>query len=124
MKSRLWIGATALAAAVLAGGLLMADDTKKPDDPKAHGFLPRDFKKLGLTDKQTQEIYKIEAKYKDKIADLQQQIDDLKAAERKDVDAVLTDDQKARLKELLLGEPADKDKPAPDKDKPAPSKDK
>ena len=123
MKTRLLVGVAALAAAVLAGGLLMADD-KKPDDPKVRGYLPRDFKKLGLNDKQTQQIYKIEAEYRDKISALQQQIDDLKAAERKDIDGVLTDDQKAHLKELLTGEPADKDKPAPDKDKPAPPKDK
>ena len=116
MKTRLLVGVTVLAAAVLAGGWLLADD-KKPDDPKVHGVLPKDFKKLGLSDKQTQDIYKIEANYRDKIAALQQQLDDLKAAERKEVEGVLTDDQKAALAKLLVGDLPDKDKPAPPKDK-------
>ena len=120
VKTRLCITLTALAVAVVAGGWLMGD-TKTPDDPpKVKGQLPAHFKKLGLSDKQIQQIYKIEATYHDKIQPLQQQIDDLKKAEHQDVDDVLTDEQKAHLKELLTAEVSDKDKPAPPPDKPAP----
>jgi hypothetical protein len=129
MKSGLCIAVTALAVGVLAGGWLFGDD-KKPDDPtKSKGTLPQHYKKLGLTDKQQQDIYKIQAGYHDKIEDLQRQLDDLKKQEKADIEKVLTDDQKARLKELLIGDldkdktaPADKDKAPPaDKDKAAPA---
>ncbi len=129
MKTRLFVGVTALAVAVLAGGWLMGDD-KKPDDPKLSGHLPAHFKKLGLSDKQIQDIYKLEATYHDKIEALQKQIDDLKKAEHADVENVLTDAQKTALKALLTGDPTtpppDKDKPTtpPDKTPPPPVKDK
>jgi hypothetical protein len=125
VKTRLIVAVTALAVVVLGGGWLLGDDPKKPDDltpAKMRGFLPAHFKKLGLTDKQVQDVYKIQTEYRDKIEALQKQIDDLKKSEKGEVDKVLTDDQKSRLKEILLGEPADKDKPkdkAPEKDKPA-----
>ena len=127
MKTRLFAGVAALAVAVLAGGWLMGDD-KKPDDAKVTGHLPAHFKKLGLSDKQTQDIYKIEASYKEKIDALQQQIDDLKKAEHADIQNVLTDAQKTALKALETGDPTDasppKDKPTTP-DKPAtPVKDK
>ena len=57
------------------------------------------------------------ATYKAKIDDLEQKIKDLKAEEKLEREKVLTDDQKARLKQLLLGETDQlKDKP-PDKAK-------
>ena len=121
MKTRLFVGVTALAVVVLAGGWLLGDD-KKSDDPKAKGTLPQHYKKLGLSDKQVQDIYKIQASYREKIEPLQQQIDDLKKAEHQDVENVLTADQKAALAKLLVGDLPDKDKPATtDKDKPAPA---
>ena len=120
MKTRLFVGLTALAVAVVAGGWLMGDD-KKPEDPKLTGHLPAHYKKLGLSDVQVQNIYKIQASYKDKIDALQQQLEDLKKSEHTDVENVLTDAQKTALKALLTGDPPDpvtppKDKPTtPDK---------
>ena len=120
MKTRLCVCLTALAVAVLAGGWLMGDDKKPADPPKVKGQLPAHFKKLGLSDKQIQQIYKIESDYHQQISVLQQKIDDLKKAEHLDVDDVLTEEQKTRLKELLTAEVSDKDKPImpPEKDKP------
>ncbi|HVS38935.1 MAG TPA: hypothetical protein VMS17_25480 [Gemmataceae bacterium] len=123
MKLRLFVGVTALAVAVLAGGWLMGDD-KKPDDPpatKLTGHLPPHYKKLGLSDKQIQDIYKVQASYKDKIDALQQQLDDLKKAEHTDVENILTADQKTALKALQTGDPTDPTPPPtpPAKDKPA-----
>ena len=120
MKTRLCVCLTALAVAVLAGGWLMGDDKKPADPPKVKGQLPAHFKQLGLSDKQIQQIYKIEADYRQQISVLEQKIDELKKARHLEVDDVLTDEQKTRLKELLTAEVSDKDKPImpPEKDKP------
>ena len=76
-------------------------------EPKAKGFLPQNWGKLGLTDAQKQDVYKVQAKYRDEIDKLQAKIDDLKATQKKDMEKVLTDEQKKRLREILTG---DKDK--------------
>ena len=112
-------GALALFACmlVLSGGLVGQDakpkeDPKKEDkkadkkdDPpaKLKGTLPANWKKLGLTDAQVQEVYKIQGKYNEDIAKLESKIKELKAAREKDEKAVLTADQKKRLDEILTG---------------------
>jgi hypothetical protein len=99
---------------VLSGGSIGQDnkpkeepkkDDKKKDDPapKVKGVLPPNWKKLGLTDAQVQEIYKIQNKYDSEIDKLQAKIDELKAGRTKDTKAVLTSDQKKRLEEILSG---------------------
>jgi hypothetical protein len=116
-RTRLVIGLGVAALVVLSGGFLLGDD-KKPDDPKVKGTLPPHFKALGLSEEQTQQVYKIQASYKAKIDDLEQKIKDLKAEEKAEREKVLTDAQKAKLKEILLGEDKlPKDKPADLKDK-------
>jgi hypothetical protein len=136
--TRVSLGLGVLATVLLSGGFLLGDDKKpddkaKPDDPKVKGTLPPHFKSLGLTDKQVQDVYKVQASYKAKIDELEQKIKDLKAEEKVEREKILTDTQKTRLKELLLGEKdpppdkdkaADKDKSPTDKDKPATDKDK
>jgi Spy/CpxP family protein refolding chaperone len=124
---RLSIG-LALVGAFLAGGLLMNGMISRADDktePKVRGTLYPNWKKLGLTDDQTQKIYKIRATYEGQIQDLQKQIRDLRKKELAEAEAVLTPAQKDRLRELKLGEgdkdKAPKDKPIKDK---APDKDK
>ena len=111
MKTGFYLGVTALAVGLLAGGFLMGED-KKPDEPatKLKGKLPAHFKKLGLSDKQLQEIFKIEAGYADKIDALQKQLADMKKAEHNEIVNVLTDEQKAHLKELLTADVGTKDK--------------
>ena len=55
----------ALVGAFLAGGLLMNGMLTRADDktePKVKGTLYQNWKKLGLTDDQTQKIYKIQAR--------------------------------------------------------------
>ena len=125
---RLAMSVSVLALAVLSGGFLVGDD-KKPDDkePKAKGTLPQYWKKIGLSDEQLQKVYKVESSYRTKIDALKQQMDDLKHEEKMEMDKILTDAQKVRLKELKLGEKEEpKDKPPvkeDDKDK-KPVKDK
>jgi hypothetical protein len=128
MLLRLRVGVTVLAVALLGAGWIIGDDKKiddkKTDDKdtptKVKGVLPAHFKKLGLSDDQTQKIYKIQANYNAKVDALAAQIKDLKTKEKQEVEDVLTDAQKARLKELRSGETKDKD-PVKDKD---PAKDK
>jgi Spy/CpxP family protein refolding chaperone len=83
-------------------------DVKK-DEPvgKLKGSLPKNWKKLGLTDTQVQEVYKVQAKYSDEIAKVQAKLDALKAARDKEERAVLTPEQKKRLEEILLGKDKD-----------------
>jgi hypothetical protein len=133
------LGVACLAAAVLCGGWLLGDDKKEPDkkepDPKLKGQLPAGWKQLGLSAEQTQQIYKAQAAYKAKIDALKQQIEDLRAEEKAELEKILTKAQRDRLREIREKElPKDgppKDAPpkdAPAKDKPpakdAPAKDK
>lgn len=99
-------------SAFVFGALLLANpltgqDGKKPADPKRddppakyRGTLPQNWKKLGLTDDQTQKVYKIQAKYNEQIDKLEEQIRDLKAEMYKKRGEVLTAEQKKRLEEL------------------------
>jgi hypothetical protein len=99
---------------VLSGGLIGQEkktkeepkqDAKKDEPPmKAKGVLPPNWKKVGLTDPQVQEIYKVQNKYDAEIDKLQAKIEELKANRTKDMRAVLTADQKKKLDEILSGE--------------------
>lgn len=84
-------------------------DSKKEDPPaKLKGVLPPNWKKLGLTDAQVQDIYKVQNKYNEEISKLEAKIKELKAAREKEEKAILTPDQKKRLDEILTGKDKDK----------------
>lgn len=95
---------------VLSGGSLGQEkqpkqEPKKEEPPaKVKGVLPDHWKKLGLSDAQVQEIYKIQNKYDAEIDKLQAKIAELKANKTKETKAVLTTEQKKRLDEILTGE--------------------
>lgn len=89
-----------LALVLVAGSWLFADDPKKDAPGKARGTLPAGWNKLGLTDQQKQKIYSTRAEYRAKIDALESQIKDLKKKEMTEMQAVLTDAQKARLREI------------------------
>lgn len=89
------------------------DDMKKEDKGKegsarVRGFLPANYRKLGLSEEQRQKVYKVQAEYDDKIKDLEEQIAEMKAKRSKAVESVLTEAQKARLKEITSGKDKDK----------------
>jgi Spy/CpxP family protein refolding chaperone len=95
----------ALAAAFLFLPLLAASAQDKKDTPKETPkgrALPTHWGKLGLTDEQKSKVYSITGEYKTQIDDLQKQINALKKKEREALDGVLTDAQKAVLKEMIL----------------------
>lgn len=100
---RVLIPAVVVAALVASGGT-PAQEAKKDDPaPKAKGFLPQNYAKLGLTDTQKQQVYDTQAKYNTEIDKLEARIKELKTARDKEVKAVLTPEQKKRLEEILLG---------------------
>jgi hypothetical protein len=107
--------------------LLAADDTRSQDKDKGEGSpkpaakaqLPRGWDTLGLTDAQRAEVLKVTADYKEKKDRLLEEMRQLDAeAARKKV-AVLTDDQRKKLLDLVAGPPpkAQTDPTAKAKDK-------
>ena len=113
-----WIVAVAAVFAFTAAGFAQAPkpaDPKKDDKPaetkKVSGVLPQNWKALGLTDKQVQEIYKIQGKYNDEIDTLEAKIKELKEKMSKERSEVLTAEQKKRLEEILKDKAGTGDKP-------------
>lgn len=101
------LGAVLLLAAGSSAQDPKKDDPKtaRKDDPpvKVKGFLPANWGKIGLSDDQKQDVYKIQAKYGGEIDKLEAKIRDLKATRDKEMKAVLTAEQKKKLEDLLLG---------------------
>ena len=95
-----------LFGAILLANPLVGQDGKKKEDPKKEdvakyrGTLPPNWKKLGLTDDQTQKVYKVQARYGEQIDKLEEQIKELKGKRDKERYEVLTAEQKKRLDEL------------------------
>jgi Spy/CpxP family protein refolding chaperone len=92
----------------LLAGVSAGQDKGKKDDPPAKdepaskykGQLPPNWRKLGLTDAQTQKVYKVNAKYGEEIAKLEAKIAELKEKRDKERFDILTAEQKKRLAEL------------------------
>jgi hypothetical protein len=116
------VGKSLFALAVLLTALSLAAAQDKPDAKKAtpdkpaaktdapekepvivKASMPRYYKSLGLSDKQKKAVFKVRADYAAKLADLQRQLEALKDQEKADLENVLTDAQRARLKELRAG---------------------
>ena len=87
-----------------ASGVLFGDDKETKSDAKVvkQGGLPANYAKLGLSDDQKKKIRDIRSDYNAKIADLEERIKELRKKERLAMEDVLTDTQKARLRELVL----------------------
>lgn len=104
---RLGLGVTVLALALLVPGSAQEKkDDRKPDGPpvKLKGQLPPNFGKLGLSTEQKQKIYKAQAEFRAKRAELEKKLKQLKVEERAAYEKVLTPDQKKKLREILTGE--------------------
>ena len=110
-KVRLALGVVLVV--LLVGGLSLAQDKKDTPPAKSKGTLPANWKKLGLTDEQTQKVYKVRGDYGDQINTLKQKITQLQSEEKAELLKLLTDAQKARLKEIATAD-IDK-KPTEDK---------
>jgi hypothetical protein len=117
-RSRVLLGLVVVA--FLTGGFLSGDEPKKEAPAKGRASLPANWSKLGLTDTQKQDVYKIRGEFGAKIDALRQQIRDLQNEERQALAKVLTDAQKQRLREIAAEKvPGDSkkesDKSSPDK---------
>lgn len=111
MKNYLLTGTIVIATCCSLIGL--AQDGPKPvatkatpadkGDAKAEkkGRLPANYGKIGLTEPQKTKIYGIQGKYDDQLDALEKQIETLKEKRDHEVEAVLTDDQKKILKNLV-----------------------
>jgi hypothetical protein len=87
---------------LMSGGVVGQD--KKDDPPgKLKGMLPQYWGKLGLSNEQKQNIYKVQNQYDGEIRKLEAKIAELKASRLKEMRAVLTADQRKKLEEILLG---------------------
>lgn len=80
-------------------GRVSADDkaegkaeVKKKERAKPRGRLPAYFAAV-VSQEQREKVYAIQAKYRKQLEDLQRQIDELEAAQDKEVDGVLTPEQ-------------------------------
>ena len=80
---------------------------------KSKGSLPIGWKKLDLSKEQEAKIRGISADYQMKIKALYKQIDDLKDQEKTAQVKVLSEEQKDKLRKLVLGETPAKDKKNP-----------
>ncbi|MBD3676701.1 MAG: hypothetical protein HUJ26_24575 [Planctomycetaceae bacterium] len=78
-----------------------APKTEKKVRKKPRGRVPNHYGKLGLSPKQKESIYAIQAKYREQIEVLEQQLAELEKQEDAEVKNVLTDDQKENLKKIL-----------------------
>jgi hypothetical protein len=84
------------------------------------GKLPTGWSKLGLSDAQKAEVYKISGEYDKQIGELEAKVKTLKVEKKAKMYAVLTDVQKEQLKKILAEKAGATEPP---KDKP-PAKDK
>src|SRR5262245_66116533 len=107
-----------MVAVLLLGGFFLAQ-AQKPDDKKDpptttkfRGQLKPNWKALGLTDEQKNKVYKVQTEYGARIDALEAQIKELKQKQEQEEYKVLTEAQKARLKEILTGKVPDDKKPA------------
>ena len=114
--ARALAGCTLLATLVLlSSDGVLSQDKKDKTPAKIKGQLPPGWGDLGLSAAQKEEVYKVNAEYRDKIEKLTEEINKLRAEQNKKRLAVLTDDQRKKLRDTVAGEdPKDK---AKDKDK-------
>jgi hypothetical protein len=96
-------GVMAVGIAMLGFALLVGVGSSQ-GPKKSAGQLPSGWGKIGLSKEQKTKIYAIQGDYKMKIADLEKQLKDLKAEERRKMVAVLTEEQKDTLRKQQIGE--------------------
>lgn len=96
------MGLCILGLALLVGAGY-SGDAKKPGG-KFRGMLPPGWKSLKLTAAQKQEVYAVQHSYDAKYDELKKKIEELKAQERAEMVRVLTEEQRAQLVKLQIGD--------------------
>jgi hypothetical protein len=85
-------------------------DSQEKKEPKKQNQLPVNWGKLGLSDQQKRDIYKVQDIYSVKIDELTNKINDLKVERQREMVKILTPDQKKKLSELTIGDPPEPEK--------------
>jgi Spy/CpxP family protein refolding chaperone len=93
--------------ALLSSGGVVSQEKK---EGKAKGQLPAGWSKLELTAAQKEEVYKINREHKEKVDKLRAEIRKLDEEYAKKRVAVLTDEQRKKLIDLVAGESKDRPK--------------
>jgi hypothetical protein len=93
---------------LLVTGGAVGQDAKAPSRGRS---LPQYWSRLGLSEDQKQEAYKIQSDYRSKIEALQAQIKDLQKKQSAALEKILTDPQKARLREIIASKVPGGDEP-------------
>jgi Spy/CpxP family protein refolding chaperone len=106
------------ALALLGAGGLQSQDKEKSkggsDKKAAAGAVPKYWDELGLTEAQRAEVVKLTREQRDKVDKLREEIRKLDEEYARKRVAVLSDDQRKKLIDLVAGEaPKDKDKVDP-----------
>lgn len=114
---------------MIVGGLLAQDAANSAGAAAAKarktaaGRLPNHYARLDLSDKQREQVYAVQAKYKATIEDLESQLELQKGKRDAEIEGVLTSEQRKKLKSLIedARKKAETKKAAADKspDKPA-----
>ena len=114
--TRILVGVALLSAlALLGSGDTHSQDKEKEKagpDKKAAAGLPKYWDQLGLTDAQRAEVVKLTRDKRDKVDKLREEIRKVDEEYARKRVAVLTDDQRKKLIDLVAGE-APKDKADP-----------
>lgn len=132
---RLRVVAPLLVAGLVSSGVLMGEDDKTDKEPIIVNVkMPTYYSKLNLSKKQKDDLLRVRAKTAAEIEKLNAQINTLKAQiaslkerEQRDLENVLTPEQKTHLKELIAAKGKSKgakEKPADPNDKPTETKKK
>jgi hypothetical protein len=100
--------ALAVALGVLSFGGLRSED-KKDAKPKVKGQLPQGWSKLGLSDEQKDEVFKLQDEHKRQVDELEEQIaiQDVKLGKARL--GLFTDEQRKTLREMREREPDPKE---------------
>lgn len=108
--ARALAGCALLAALVLLSSDGVLSQERKEKEGKVKGQLPQGWTKLDLSATQKEEIYKINREHKDKVDKLKEEIRKLDEEYARKRVAVLTDEQRKKLVDIVAGEPKDKPK--------------
>lgn len=101
------LGTGFVLCALIVGGLLAQDAANSAGAAAvkarkaAAGRLPNHYTRLDLSDKQRDQVYAIQAKYKASIEDLESQLELQKGKRDAEIEGLLTGEQRRKLQSLV-----------------------
>jgi len=101
---KLPVGIAAILVALLITGVSLSQDDVKPVKKTAAKIvnrLPNNYGKIGIDESQRKRIYAIQATFRTKKQALLRELEDLRTQQNMEIQNVLTEEQKTKLKSLL-----------------------